>query len=74
MGGFDARAIPTVSLTKEEKAIMDGIANGFTRKEVAQRRGVSAGTVQHMLRVIEAKLGARSTEQAVAVAIRRGLL
>lgn len=62
------------SLSRDEVALLDLIANGRTRKEIAEIRGVSVGTIQRMTRVIEAKVGARTTEQAIAKVARAGIL
>ena len=62
------------NLSRDEVALLDLIANGRTRKEIAEIRGVSVGTIQRMTRVIEAKIGARTTEQAIAKVARAGIL
>ncbi len=62
------------NLSRDEVALLDLIANGRTRKEIAEIRGVSVGTIQRMTRVIEAKVGARTTEQAIAKVARAGIL
>ena len=50
------------------------VANGATTKEVARDLGISPHTVKtHLERIFE-KLGANDRAQAVAIAIRTGLV
>jgi DNA-binding CsgD family transcriptional regulator len=63
---------PHVPLNRDEIALLALVADGRTRKEIAAVRGVSVGTVQNMMRAIEQKLGARTTEHAIAIVARAG--
>ena len=65
---------PHVPLNRDEIALLALVADGRTRKEIAAVRGVGVGTVQHMMRVIEEKLRARTTEQAIALVARAGMI
>ena len=65
---------PHVPLNRDEVALLALVADGLTRKEIAAVRGVGIGTVQQMMRVIERKVGARTTEHAIAIVARAGLL
>jgi DNA-binding NarL/FixJ family response regulator len=65
---------PAPPLNRDEVALLALVAEGRTRKEIAVARAVSAGTIQHRLRVIAGKLGARTSEEAIAIAVRAGLL
>ena len=61
-------------LSKREVQILQMVAYGSTTKEVAHDLGTSPHTVKtHLERIFE-KLGANDRAQAVAIAIRRGLV
>ncbi len=62
------------ALSRREKEILQKVAYGATTKEVAQDLGISPHTVKtHLERIFE-KLGANDRAQAVAIAIRSGLV
>jgi DNA-binding NarL/FixJ family response regulator len=70
----EAGAPQTAPLSKREREILQKIANGATTKEVASDLGISPHTVKtHLERIFE-KLGANDRAQAVAIAIRTGLV
>src|SRR5438093_5446013 len=72
MGEGDA--VTTAPLSKREREILQKVANGATTKEVAHDLGISPHTVKtHLERIFE-KLGANDRAQAVAIAIRTGLV
>ena len=61
-------------LSKREKEILQKVAYGATTKEVAHDLGISPHTVKtHLERIFE-KLGANDRAQAVAIAIRGGIV
>ncbi len=61
-------------LSKRETEILQKVAYGATTKVVAQELGISPHTVKtHLERIFE-KLGANDRAQAVAIAIRKGLV
>jgi DNA-binding NarL/FixJ family response regulator len=61
-------------LSKRETEILQKVAYGATTKEVAHDLGISPHTVKtHLERIFE-KLGANDRAQAVAIAIRSGLV
>ncbi|GBC87120.1 Transcriptional regulatory protein DegU [bacterium HR12] len=61
-------------LSRREKEILQKVAYGATTKEVARDLGISPHTVKtHLERIFE-KLGANDRAQAVAIAIRSGLV
>lgn len=69
----DKRPDPT-PLSRREKEILQKVAYGATTKEVAKDLGISPHTVKtHLERIFE-KLGANDRAQAVAIAIRTGLV
>ena len=64
----------TTPLSKREREILQMVANGSTTKEVARDLGISPHTVKtHLERIFE-KLGANDRAQAVAIAIRTGIV
>ena len=70
-GGRDAHE---AALSKRETEILQKVAYGATTKAVAQELGISPHTVKtHLERIFE-KLGANDRAQAVAIAIRRGIV
>ena len=65
---------PDAPLSRREKEILQMVAFGSTTKEVAHDLGISPHTVKtHLERIFE-KLGANDRAQAVAIAIRKGLV
>jgi two-component system response regulator DegU len=68
----DAR--PGTPLSRRESEILQMVAYGATTKEVAHKLGISPHTVKtHLERIFE-KLGANDRAQAVAIALRKGLV
>ena len=65
---------PDTPLSKREVQILQMVAYGSTTKEVAHDLGISPHTVKTHLERIFDKLGANDRAQAVAIAIRRGLV
>jgi two-component system nitrate/nitrite response regulator NarL len=65
---------PEAPLSRRESEILQKVAYGATTKEVAHDLGISPHTVKtHLERIFE-KLGANDRAQAVAIALRRGLV
>jgi DNA-binding NarL/FixJ family response regulator len=65
---------PDTPLSRRESQILQKIAYGATTKEVAHDLTISPHTVKtHLERIFE-KLGANDRAQAVAIALRRGLV
>jgi DNA-binding NarL/FixJ family response regulator len=65
---------PEAPLSPREIEILQQVAYGSTTKEVADNLGISFHTVKtHLERIFE-KLGANDRAQAVAIAIRQGLV
>jgi DNA-binding NarL/FixJ family response regulator len=73
MGG-DAEGPATTPLSKREREILQKVADGATTRLVASDLGISPHTVKtHLERIFE-KLGANDRAQAVAIAIRAGIV
>ncbi len=60
--------------TSRERQILAMLAEGDTDAQVAAQLGLSPATVQTHVRNAKAKLGARTRAQAVALALRQGLI
>jgi DNA-binding NarL/FixJ family response regulator len=70
----DPAASDTTPLSKREREILQRVADGATTKQVASDLGISPHTVKtHLERIFE-KLGANDRAQAVAIAIRLGIV
>jgi DNA-binding NarL/FixJ family response regulator len=72
-----ARTLPEAlaePLSDRELEVLDAIAEGLSNKLIAHRLGISEHTVKTHVASILAKLGASSRTEAVAQAIRRGLV
>jgi DNA-binding NarL/FixJ family response regulator len=61
-------------LTDREQQVLSLIAAGHPTREVAQRLCYSERTVKNVLHDVVTKLNARSRSQAVAHAVREGLI
>lgn len=61
-------------LTDREQQVLSLIAEGHPTREVAQQLCYSERTVKNVLHDVVTKLGARSRSQAVAHAVREGLI
>jgi DNA-binding CsgD family transcriptional regulator len=68
-----ARRRPT-GPTPRECQVLDLLAEGATDEQIAEQLDLSPATVQTHVRNAKAKLGARTRAQAVALALRRGLI
>ena len=65
---------PAARLTDREQQVLSLIAEGHPTREVAQQLCYSERTVKNVLHDVVTKLGARSRSQAVAHAVREGLI
>jgi len=65
---------PAARLSDREQQVLSLIADGHPTREVAQRLCYSERTVKNVLHDVVTKLGARSRSQAVAHAVREGLI
>ena len=61
-------------LTPREREVLQALAEGFSDKEIAERLYVGIGTVRTHITSILRKLGVRSRLQALAFAMRHGLI
>ncbi len=65
---------PDSWLTSREQQVLSLIADGHPTREVAEQLSYSERTVKNVLHDVVTKLGARSRSQAVAHAVRDGLI
>jgi DNA-binding NarL/FixJ family response regulator len=65
---------PAESLSPREGEVLRHVAAGLTNKAIALKLGISEHTVKFHLGSAMGKLGAASRAEAVAIAIRRGLI
>ena len=65
---------PVVRLTEREQQVLSLIAAGHATREVAEQLCYSERTVKNVLHDVVTKLNARSRSQAVAFAVREGLI
>jgi two-component system nitrate/nitrite response regulator NarL len=63
-----------IALSPRETDVLRGVAAGLTNKAIAIKLGISEHTVKFHLGGAMSKLGAASRAEAVASAIRRGLI
>jgi DNA-binding NarL/FixJ family response regulator len=69
-----ARHLGTETLTEREIQVLSEVAEGTQNQDIARRLSISQDTVKSHLRHILDKLGAKDRAQALAIAIRRGII
>jgi DNA-binding NarL/FixJ family response regulator len=74
--GADDPAPDTVmkSLSERERAVLGLLVQGLTNKQIAAEMNIQLSTVKQYMGSILSKLGARSRTEAVATALRLGLV
>ncbi|HET7045599.1 MAG TPA: response regulator transcription factor [Gaiellaceae bacterium] len=65
---------PRAELTPRELDVLALVAEGLSHEQIGERLGIGGETVRTHLRKASARLGAATRTQAVASAIRRGLI
>lgn len=65
---------PVESLTPREREVLREVAAGQTNKAIALKLGISEHTVKFHLGSVMTKFGAASRAEAVAIAMRHGLI
>jgi DNA-binding NarL/FixJ family response regulator len=63
-----------VGLTGRELSVLSLVAQGYLGQEICEELFLGISTVSRRLVAARVKLGARTTAQAVAIAVRAGLL
>ena len=61
-------------ITPVERAVLQLLADGKATTDIAGRLGISEGAIEALLTLLFERMGAASRLEAVAVALRRGLL
>jgi DNA-binding NarL/FixJ family response regulator len=69
-----ADVAPLSELTRRELEVLEHIASGRTNREIGARLSISEDTVKAHLKNIFGKLGVSDRAQAMAVAVRRGII
>ena len=69
-----AQRIGEETLTRREVHILQRLCGGLDNRDIAAELAISAETVKAHLAHVFAKLGARSRTEAMAIALRRGLV
>ena len=64
----------TITLSSKEKEILDQLATGSTYAKIASRLNISIHTVRYHIRNIYEKLHAGTQSEAIASAIKKGLI
>ena len=74
-GYFTERARPRRdTLTPAETEILRYLSHGLSPDDVARLRVVSPETVRGQVKTLRARLAAKTTAHAVAIALRHGLI
>jgi DNA-binding NarL/FixJ family response regulator len=61
-------------LSRRELEVLGHLSSGKSNKQIARLTGITEGTVKFHVTAVMGKLGVKSRTEAVAVAIRRGLI
>jgi DNA-binding CsgD family transcriptional regulator len=61
-------------LSPREREVLMWLASGLRTAEIAHRMGIETVTVGYHLQRARRKLGARTREQALAIAVKAGLI
>lgn len=65
---------PPVALTQREKQVAELLVEGASNKVIARRLSISVHTAKFHVAAVLEKLGARNRSDAVAIALRDGLV
>jgi len=71
---FEPRGLSLTTLTRRERDVLRLIADGLPTREVAERLSYSERTIKAVMHDVTTKLQAKSRSQAVANAVREGLI
>lgn len=69
-----AERLPCDELTAREHEVLALVVEGVSNAEIARRLGIAGGTVKNHISSIFEKLGVTQRTEAVAAAIRRGIV
>jgi two-component system, NarL family, response regulator YdfI len=63
-----------LQITPWERGVLEQLANGIATIDIAQRLGMNEPDIESRLNTLFARMGVTTKTEAVAVAVRRGLL
>ena len=66
--------VPVPTLTRREQEVLQMLAAGLEPRIIAREIGISVNTCRGYIKSLLAKVGAHSQLEAVAIAMRHGLL
>lgn len=69
-----AERLPCEELTAREQEVLALVVEGVSNGQIARRLGIAGGTVKNHISSIFEKLGVTQRTEAVAVAIKRGIV
>ena len=69
-----AERLPCEELTSREQQVLALVVEGATNAQIARSLGIAGGTVKNHISSIFEKLGVTQRTEAVAVAIKRGIV
>ncbi len=69
-----AKAVEETGISLEERQLLSLMADGLTNREIAQQMHYSEATVKKKVQELLEKLGVANRTQAVALAIRQGII
>ncbi len=72
--GSSSLGAPAAELTSREQQVLSLVADGLPTREIGDQLHYSERTVKKVLGDVVVKLGARSRSQAIARAVRQGLI
>ena len=72
--GLAPARLKAATLTQRELDVLELLAEGLPHEEIGRRLGISSETVRTHLRKASGRLGAATRTQAVATALRLGLM
>ena len=61
-------------ITPWERAVLEQLARGAATRDIALRAGMDEPSVESRLKTLFARMGVRTTTEAVTAAARRGLV
>lgn len=65
---------PTPTLTPRQREVLHLVAEGYSSVDIARELRLSRHTVKNYMERILDRLGARDRNEAVAIALRQGIL
>ena len=74
MPSLSAADVARRRLTPSEYEVLRLMSSGLANRQIAQRLGISPGSVERHMRALYTKLGARTRAEAATIAHEAGLL